>query len=167
MKKIVEPWVAFAGLYLVYFILLFVSVSSLPDPLATHFDLAGHPNGWMGRPGYLAFMVLFGLAFPLFTAGLSFLSRFFPDRFLNIPRRHYWLAPAKRDETFAYLFHHSLWFACLALGFVTGIHLLTVQANRGSQPMLGLLGVLGLAATFLIGTAVWGVRMLRHFQRGS
>src|SRR6185295_5690977 len=34
---------------------------NLPDPMATHFDLAGNPNGWMPRPVGAWFMPVFGL----------------------------------------------------------------------------------------------------------
>jgi uncharacterized membrane protein len=34
----------------------------LPDPMATHFDLAGKPNGWMSRPVGAWFGPVFGLA---------------------------------------------------------------------------------------------------------
>lgn len=164
MKRTPIPWILLPGLYVVFFILLAVSAAHLPETMATHFGLTGRPNDWMSRSGYLGMMVAFGLFFPLFVVGLSYVSRFFPDQCQNIPRREYWLAAGKREETFDYLVQHSLWFACLALGFVMGIHLLVIAANTGSQHGLSTAGIFGLAAVFLAGTIGWGITMLRHFQ---
>lgn len=51
---------AMAGLYA-------MSWPELPARLATHFDLANHPNGWMSREGALAFLLVMGI----FMAGLA------------------------------------------------------------------------------------------------
>lgn len=44
-----------------------MSWRELPARLATHFDLANHPNGWMSRGGSLAFLLVIGI----FIAGLA------------------------------------------------------------------------------------------------
>jgi len=49
-----------AGLYA-------MSWPELPTRLATHFDLANHPNGWMSRGASLSFLLLMGM----FMAGLA------------------------------------------------------------------------------------------------
>src|SRR6478609_5024980 len=51
---------AMAGLYA-------MSWPELPARLATHFDLANHPNGWMSREASLAFL----LVMVIFVAGLA------------------------------------------------------------------------------------------------
>src|SRR5256885_16505272 len=56
-------WVAvptMAGLYA-------MSWQQLPERLATHFDLANHPNGWMSRGASLAFL----LVMEIFVATLA------------------------------------------------------------------------------------------------
>ena len=50
-------WVAvpvMAGMYA-------MSWQQLPARLATHFDLANHPNGWMSRGGSLTFSLVMGI----------------------------------------------------------------------------------------------------------
>ncbi len=64
----------------------------------------------------------------------------------------------------AYLFRHSLWFACLALCFVIGIHFSIIQANSLVQAHLSTLSALVLAGCFIAGTVLWGVSMIRHFN---
>ena len=161
------PLVILVVLYGFYIGYIRHSIPSMPDPVASHFDAAGRPNGWMSRSSFVTSMAIFGLVFPLFVVGLSFVARFLPDSLQNIPRRAYWLAPERRNETFAYLLHHSLWFACMALCFVIGIYFSVIQANHQQQAALSPAFIISLAGAFLAGTIIWGVSMLRRFRSGT
>ncbi len=119
----------------------------------------------MSRTAHLRFMIVFGLGFPLFVPALVYVSRFLPDQLFNLPRRDYWLGPAQRSRTMAYLFRHSLWFSSMALSFVIGMNFSIIQANHLSQAHLSTLFVLALAGCFIAGTVGWGVSMIRHFNR--
>jgi len=112
-------------------------------------------------------MLIFGLVFPLFVVVLCSALRFLPASLINLPNKDCWLAPERRGETFNYLVRHSLWFSCLALLFVIGIQYSIVQANRQTAPHLSTAMLLVLVGSFLAGTAVWVVAMLRHFHRAS
>lgn len=46
------PYLAFTLLGIVLLADLALTVPALPEPVATHFDGAGNPNGWMSRRGY-------------------------------------------------------------------------------------------------------------------
>ena len=163
MKTLRTPVLLLGLLYLCFFGYLASSSSHLPDRVATHFDGSGRPNGWMSRTAHLRFMAVFGLAFPLFVPVIVYASRFLPDQLYNLPHRDYWLAPAQRPETMAYLFGHSLWFSSMALGFAFGINASIIHANSLAQAHLSTLLVLALTGCFLAGTAIWGVSMIRHF----
>ena len=162
MKK--SPALILGLLYLFFFGCLARSSSQLPSRVATHFDGSGRPNGWMSRTDHLRFMTVFGLGFPLFVPALIYACRLLPDRYYNLPHRDYWLAPARRTESMAYLLRHSLWFSSIALCFVIGIHFLIIQANNLAQAHLSSLLVLAVAGCFLSGTAIWGASMMRHFN---
>jgi len=164
MRMIRAPTLVLGLLYLCFFGCLTSSSSHLPSRVATHFDGSGRPNGWMSRTSHLRSMIVFGLAFPLFVPAMIYAGRFLPDRFYNLPRRDYWLAPARRPETMAYLFRHSLWFSSMALCFVIGIHFLTIRANNLAQAHLSTPLVLLLAGCFLAGTAVWAGGMIWYFN---
>ena len=159
------PALVLGLLYLCFFGYLAASSSQLPSRVATHFDGHGRPNGWMSRDAHLRSMIVFGLAFPLFVPAIVYASRFLPDQLYNLPHRDYWLAPARRPETMAYLFRHSLWFASMALCFVIGIHFSIIHANSLAHAQLSTLWVVALAGCFLAGTVVWGVSMIGHFNR--
>jgi ABC-type Fe3+ transport system permease subunit len=163
MKTMRTPALVIGLLYFCFFGYLAFSSSHLPTHVATHFDSSGQPSGWMSRSSHLRSMIVFGLAFPLFVPAICYVSRFFPQ-FYNIPHRDYWLAPARRGEVANYFFRHSLWFASMALCFVTGIHFSIIRANNLGRAHLSTPLVAALAGGFLAGTVIWGVRMFRHFN---
>ena len=119
----------------------------------------------MSRTAHLRFMIVFGLVFPLLAPGIVYVSRFLPDWFYNLPHRDYWLAPARREATMAYLFRQSLWVASLALCFVIGINYSLIQANSLARAHLSTLLVVLLNGCVLAGVAIWAVSLFRHFNR--
>ena len=151
-------------LYISFGVSLFESVPMLPDRVATHFDAAGAANGWMTRSTHLVFMSVFGLVFPLFLIGVCWSIRFLPAGLVNIPHREYWLADERRSETASYLVRHAVWFACLAIGFVIGLHWLIVLSNQRQPPQLLIVWVLGVVGPFLVGVAVWVICLYRRFR---
>jgi uncharacterized membrane protein len=165
MKTRRTPTLAFSFLYLVFLGCLVLTAGSLPERVATHFDLGGQPNGWMDRSTHLAFIAGFGLVLPLVIVVVCFALRFAPDSSINIPHRECWLAPERRAETISFVFRHSLWLACGTVAFVTGVHLLIVQANRQIPAQLPLAPILAWAGCLIVGIAVWAGLMLRHFKR--
>ncbi|HOX58089.1 MAG TPA: DUF1648 domain-containing protein [Candidatus Paceibacterota bacterium] len=165
MKKASIPLVIAALLYLALVGHLTSSISGLPERMATHFDAGGQPDGWSSRASYVRFMLVFGLAFPLFAPAVCYAARFLPDWLCNIPHRGYWLAPERRRETLAYLFSHSLWLAPLMAGFVIGTHLTTIQANRLAEPQLSSATTWAMIGTMLAGIGVWLVPLIRRFKR--
>ena len=164
MKTLRTPVLILGLLYFCFFGYLAASSSQLPERVATHFNGSGRPNGWMSRSAHLQFMVVFGLAFPLFVPALVYASRFLPDQLFNLPHRDHWLTPARRPETMTYLFRHSLWFASMALCFVIGIHFSIIHANSLAHVHLSTPVALAMAGCFLAGTAIWGVSMIRYFN---
>ena len=154
-------------LYLCFLGYLAFSVSSLPDCVATHFNGSGEPNGWMSKSSYLMFMSAFSIVLPLFLIGTSFTLRIFPEKYFNIPHRDYWLAPERRAETFSYLFRHSLWFACIVLGFISGIHFSIIKANSLIPAHLSTPLILSLIGCFLSALVVWIVSMILRFNSAS
>jgi uncharacterized membrane protein len=159
------PLVLVGVLYLVLFAALLGTFERLPDRVASHFNGAGAPDGWMTRTDYLAFTTGLAIFLPGLVVGLCFALRFMPAWTFNLPNRDYWLAPERRAETFAYFFRHSLWFACLAILFVIGIHLTVVEANNNLPSRLSLPLLLLTAGGFLIGMVVWILKLLWPFLK--
>lgn len=155
-------WVL-ALLFLVFLGYLGASYGQLPEMVATHFDLEGHPNGWMSRRGHLFFILGLGILFPAVLPGLVALSRFLPDSSLNLPNREYWLSPQRRGETRAFLGQHALWFSSLAVIFTLGVHHLIVRANLQPGVRLSPLMLWSLVGGLLLGLALWITILVRRF----
>jgi uncharacterized membrane protein len=164
MKTLRTPALLLGLLYLCFFGCLAVAKPSVPTRIASHWDGSGQPDGWMSSSDHLRYMIVFGLVFPLFVPAICYITRFFPRGF-NIPHRDYWLAPERRGEFFGYLFRHSLWFACMALLFVIGVHFSILHANASAQAYFSPLLVLGLVGPFLVGTAIWVTKLIRYVNR--
>jgi serine/threonine-protein kinase len=164
-KSLRGPGIILALLYVCFAVCLIFSAMHLPDRVATHFDGAGRPNGWMSRSSHVLFMSGFGLIFPLLPVALLFFVRFLPAHVINLPRRDHWLSAERRGATFAYLLRHSLWFACLAVLLLLGMQFLIMQANRPPEAHLSPPMILGLGAAFVAGTILWCAVLILHFRR--
>jgi serine/threonine-protein kinase len=103
---------------IVYFLMLLMGLlewmhayPQLPDRMASHFDFYGRPDGWQPKEAFFLVMAvvvvmtgLTGFLVPVVLAAA-------PTEFINVPRRDYWLAPGRREETFRFLRTHLEWFA--------------------------------------------------------
>jgi hypothetical protein len=88
--------------------------------------------------------------------------RFLPNAMINIPRRDYWLAPERRDETGRTLMRFGLLMVGFESLFFLAIHLLVVAANE-SQPARLSNNVWWLLAAFLATTGVLAFKLYRRF----
>jgi hypothetical protein len=112
-----------------------VTTGTLPPRVATHFASGGMANGWMPRDGYLWFaLVLQLLPLGLFL-GIGWLPVRF-DRFTNLPHRDYWLAPARREATAAWLRGMGASLACAMALLLIGLHAAILDANARMPPRL-------------------------------
>jgi hypothetical protein len=165
------PLTALAICYVLFFAYVASSYGELPAKVASHFDINGQPNGWMSRASCVGFTLGLGLLLPAFIVGMMSGAGRIPVSFINLPHRDYWLEPERRQAALASLRIYALWFSCLNVLFVTGLHWLIVQANLSGQnpqaqgPHLNGLGIALLAGGFLAGTGIWLVLLLRHFSK--
>jgi hypothetical protein len=164
--KLVAPILALAICYVFFFAYISASYHDLPAKVASHFDIQGKPNGWMSRDTCVGFTIGLGLLLPALIIGTMAGAGKIPVSFINLPHRDYWLVPERRQAALAVLLRFSLWFACLNVLFVTGLHWLIVEANLpGESPHLSGLGISVIAGGFLAGTAIWVILLLRHFSK--
>jgi len=164
--KTLAPLIALAVCYALFFTYVLNSQGELPARVASHFDIQGRPNGWMSRDVCIYFTLGLGIFMPAFIVGMMALTRWIPVNLVNLPNREYWLAPERRKETSALLLHFGLWFACMNVLFVTGLHWLIVQSNGpGQAPQLSTDGITFVAGGFLAGTIVWTILLLLRFSQ--
>jgi len=148
-----------------YAVYVVETIAGLPDCVATHFGASGAANGWMSRDAYRTFMLISGPVTAFFPLLVGLAMRSAPARFINLPHRDYWLAPERRDATFAWLRGHMSWLCILLLLFVSVIHWTVVVANRRTPPWLDPRGAVGIVVVLMAAMLVWIGVMLVHFSR--
>jgi uncharacterized membrane protein len=161
------PAIVLVNLYILFMICIFTSPAYLPERFATSFNFAGEPECWMDRASYMMFVSGMGSLGILAFVILGFISRFMPDKWVNIPQREYWLAPERRAQTMGYIFRQMLWFACLMCCLFIAVHFSTVHVNKPAQPHLPTVEFLAIIGCFLAGTLIWTMTFISHFKRGK
>jgi serine/threonine-protein kinase len=145
-------------------IALLLSAPQLPARVASHFNGAGAPDGWMSRGAYLWLMAGIGFGMTAFLVGVFYSIRFFPPSTINMPRRDYWLAEERRQETFAFIFRAGVWLATFDAALLLGIHLLVVSANA-AQPVRMSSQVWWLVGGFFLAIVGWAYWLIQGFRR--
>ena len=159
------PWFLFAVIFFVTLFGWWRGYAGMPERLASHFDAAGAPNGWMSKDQFftlnsiLAGLAVFiGLFPPLLIAKLS-------PSLINLPNKNYWLAPEHRDETIAFFERWFGWFACAFLLFLALVMQMVIESNRSATPQLPSDQFMYLLVGFLLFTGVWVFLMVWKFSR--
>jgi len=161
VTKLVSPAVALLG-YAAFLVGMVATYARLPERMASHFGADGVANGWMTRDGYFWFMVGIVTLVSLTMLAAFGSIRFLPNSLINIPRRDYWLAPERRDETAGTMMRYGLWMIGLNSLFFLAIHLLVVAANA-TQPARLSNDVWWLLVAFLAMTGVILFKLYRRF----
>ncbi len=161
------PCVLFVALLIGSAGFIVATVGAFPDHVATHFGWGGRADAWMTREGYLAWILAFGIAFPVVvTALVGLLPRAWPGAaFVNLPNRDHWFAPERRAESFAYLGRHACWLGCLMVLLAAGVHTLILRAHEAAPPTLPAVPFLALLFGFLLALGVWIAILYRRFHR--
>jgi uncharacterized membrane protein len=165
MKSNRAALLLFCVLLGIFIAVLLGTSSLLPERVATHFDAAGNPNGWMTRNGAIIVMGVVGLLLPLFIVSTGWLLRILPTSLINLPHKEYWLAPEHREETSRWLTQFFVWVGCLLVVFLTALHLMVVAANRSPAPRLSSVGIYSAMAVFISLIALAAVKCFEHFRR--
>jgi uncharacterized membrane protein len=159
--KLTSLAVALFG-YAAFLVGMVATYARLPERMASHFGADGVANGWMTRDGYFWFMVGI-VTFVSLTMLAAFGSiRFLPNSMINIPRRDYWLAPERRDETARSLMRFGLLMVGFESLFFLAIHLMVVAANE-AQPVRLSNDVWWLLVAFLATTGIFLFKLYRRF----
>lgn len=138
--------------------------AKLPEPMASHFDGAGHPNGWSSKP--IFFGVMFGMIALMGAVFLSLPKTFarMPQSWISLPYRDYWLSDERRRETIRFIEYHCAWFGVVTLLLIIASIQFTIDANfRPDQHLSDRFTWVFWA--YMAFTAVWTVSFIAHFAR--
>lgn len=164
MASVRLPWFVFAAILLGASISWWHAYPELPERVASHFNGAGVPNGWMTKDQFFT-LSAFLVALAIFTGLLPpFLISKMNPSLINLPNKEYWLAPGQHDATVAYFRLWFAWFACGLLLFVALVLRVVVESNRSASPRLPNGPFIALLLGFLVFTAGCIVALHRRFS---
>jgi len=157
---------------LVFLAVVFMGVSanwfftlSLPQKVATHFNFAGKPDGFMTLQNHQSFIILSTICFPLFMVFMvGVLPMWFPS-LVNISHRDYWFAPDRKTQTLDYLFNMACKLGVLMVFFFVGLNVIIVLANNSNPVLMPKLPFFVVMALFLIGVLLWVVMLFLKFRK--
>jgi len=145
----------------------------LPSTVASHFGPGGRPNNWSSKEVFFQiYLGVVGLLLGSFV-GLPVLFRSISPAWINLPNKDYWLAPERRERTFAILAREMLWFGNATIALMIVVFELAIRANltkasRGSAPepvRLSQPAMWALLVAYFLYLAVWLIRFYRQFPR--
>jgi uncharacterized membrane protein len=146
-------------------VVIWTTSAKLPARVATHFAKGGLANGFMTHDGYVMFIMALTTLLPLVVvACIGFIPRFATSS-LSMRHREHWLAPVRRAETLSTLATWGCAFGVLLVLFLTGIHLLTVDANMRTPARLDEGAFFTMLVVFLVGLAAWIAFLAIRFGR--
>jgi uncharacterized membrane protein len=141
------------------------TIGNLPENIASHFNGAGMPNGFMSRAGYTRFMLVFAVGIPaLVVCSISLVVRLASGS-INVPHKEYWLSPENKASAIQFLQGHVAGLGILIASFMAYIHWLLIKANSVQPPLLPnnlLFAGLGI---FLVSMLLWALWLVVRFMR--
>jgi uncharacterized membrane protein len=138
---------------------------SLPQKIATHFNFAGKPDGFMTLQNHQSFITLSTICFPLFMVFMvGVLPAWFPS-LVNIPHRDYWFSPERKTQTLDYLFNMACKLGILMVFFFVSLNVIIVIANNSSPVLMPKLPFFIVMALFLLGVFLWVVMLFLKFRK--
>ena len=138
---------------------------SLPQKIATHFNFAGKPDGFMTLHNHQSFIILSTICFPLFMVFMvGVLPVWFPS-LVNIAHRDYWFAPERKTQTLDYLFSMACKLGVLMVFFFVGLNIIIVLANKSNPALMPKLPFFVVMALFLLGVFLWVVMLFLKFRK--
>ena len=142
---------------------LVVARGSLPERIATHFDLAGNADGHGSRDAFLLTFAAVIVGNAALFLGLAWLLPRVPDSLVNLPHKAYWLAPSRREASLAAVAAALQRIAAATTALLVVEFALACAANRAERPALSPASNLALGAYLVyVGVAAW--RLHRRFR---
>ncbi len=136
---------------------------NLPEVMASHFDGAGAPNGWMSKPFFFLLEFVLLLIVIVNSAFLPFFMGILPDRLINIPNRSFWLTPERRPDAFHKLRNHFEWLGTLLLGLFIAINQTVILANLRAENLSSAAFWIIMAA-FVACLVFWAITLHKMFR---
>lgn len=102
---------------------------SLPARVASHFNAAGYPDGWMQKKAFLSVYLGTVALTALTCVLLSVFMKHVPESLINLPGKDYWFAPERIDSAKEEISRRLLVMGIATTLFLIGIMHLVFAAN--------------------------------------
>ena len=135
---------------------------NLPEIMASHFDGAGDPDGWMSKQSFFLLEVVILVLIVLEFTFLPWIIGKMPNRLINMPNKEFWFAEERRAGTIDVIRHFFEWFSAALLALFISINQLVFRANlTGENLSSNSWLILG---AFLLFVVVWLIKFHRRFR---
>lgn len=137
----------------------------LPEIIGSHFNRGGAVNALQTKAAFFTTEILMVVLAAAIGFGVPRIIAAMPASMVNLPNKNFWLAPDRREETFAYLQMHMAWFSCALLAFLLYVMQLVFRANLQQPPQLDNASFIAALVAFLLFVAVSTIRLVTHFAK--
>ena len=158
------PYFLCAGVLLLLAAQAMYYFPQLPERMASHFGGDGRPNGWTPREGFFGVIGFVVLVQSAAFLGLPRILGRIPTALINLPNKHYWLAPERKQQTLAYVQDKMAWLGAAILGMIACVNQLVIHANLATEKRLDNEWFLLVMAVFFVFTAVWIATLYRRLR---
>ena len=163
--KIYLPILLFVLVELIVVAFILSTTGMLPVEVASHFNGAGLPNGFMSREAYTQFILVFSVVIPVLVVFPISLAVRAASSNINIPNKDYWLSAENREGTIQFLTNHIMCLGILIATFMVYVHWLILKANSIQPPQLpNDLLFIGMGV-FVASLLLWGIWLSVKFMR--
>ena len=83
---------------------------------------------------------------------------------INLPNKDYWLAPERRDATFAYFRTSFAWYSCALLVTLVLAMGMAIQANFSAPPRMASSVAFAIVGAFVLFNLLWILSLFRRFS---
>jgi uncharacterized membrane protein len=137
----------------------------LPQTVASHFDGAGNPNGCSSKKQLIGIYLMIIVTMSLSYLGLPLLLRYIPVSLINFPKKEYWLAPERKEDTLLFFAEKMLMFGNATTLFLILTFQLTFEANLNNACHFSSDTMWILLGGYFIFVAIWLIRLISGFQK--
>jgi uncharacterized membrane protein len=135
---------------------------NLPDRMASHFNGAGEPDGWMSKQNFLIFEAVILLLIIAEFSLLPLLIEKMPASLINLPNKTHWLSETNRTATFAVIRQYFEWFSVGLLALFIAVNEMVFRANLNKQPLSNSIWIVLIVFLLLVG--IWLVKFILRFR---
>jgi uncharacterized membrane protein len=137
----------------------------LPDVVASHFNARGIANGWQTKSAFFGMFVGVSVLAAVVGFAIPRMISVMPVELVNLPNKHYWLAPEHLAKTMEFMKIYFAWFGCALFLIILLTFDYAIQSNLHPQNRPDPSRMWYILAGFLLFTVVWIARMFSRFGR--